>query len=86
MSRGLKLNEGIGYRETYRIRRTFPDKKFTEVTLPYKVVEKEARKRELSFDEFIKRFQVVAEYDNFEGVRYTFEEIPSESKEPDRVG
>lgn len=72
------MSEQIGYRETYRIRKTFRDKKFTEVTLPYRVVEKEARVRGLSFDEFIERFQVVAEYDNFEGVHYTFEEIPKE--------
>ena len=45
------------------------------VTMPYEVVEREARRRNLSLDEFLKRYQVVAHYDNFEGVIYTFEEI-----------
>lgn len=46
-----------------------------KVTFPYEVVEREAQKHTLTVEEFLKRFQAVAQYDNFEGVHYTFEEI-----------
>ena len=45
------------------------------VTMPYEVVEREARRRGLSLDEFLERYQAVAHYDNFEGIIYTFEVI-----------
>jgi len=44
------------------------------VTMPYEVVERESRRKGLSITEFLQRYQVVAHYDNFEGVYYTFEE------------
>lgn len=65
-----------GYRKEYRIRLAQGDKaKSTEVTFPYVVVEREARKLGLTIPEFLEKFQVVAQYDNFEGVHYHFEEI-----------
>lgn len=70
----------IGYRKIYRVRIPVPDRKSVEVTFPYEVVEREARSRGLTVPEFLERFQAVAEYDNFSGVVYTFEEIPRESK------
>ena len=69
------MSEVIGYRRTYRLRTAIPGKKSIEVTFPYQVVEKEARSRNLTVGEFLKRFQAVAEYDNFEGVLYKFEKI-----------
>ena len=42
------------------------------VAMPYEVIEREARKYNLSVDEFIQQYQVVAEYDIFDGVRYNF--------------
>jgi len=64
-----------GYRKEYLIRMPVEGRKSFVVTLPYEVVEREARKRQLTIPEFIERFQVVATYNNFEGVHYTFEEI-----------
>ena len=57
-----------------------PGKKCIEVTFPYEVVEKEARSRGLTTDEFLGCFQAVAEYDNFEGVLYRFVEIPERKR------
>jgi len=68
--------EKIGYRKTYRLRTAVPGKKCIEVTFPYEVVEKEARSKGLTIDEFLNRFQAIVEYDNFEGVIYRFQEIP----------
>ena len=72
------MSELIGYRRTYRLRTAVPGRKSLEVTFPYEVVEKEARSRGLTVDEFVGCFQAVVEYDNFEGVIYRFQEIPKE--------
>ena len=61
-----------GYRKTYRLRMAIPGKKSIEVTFPYEVVEREAAIRGITVSEFLERFEVIAEYDNFEGVRYSF--------------
>jgi len=74
------MAEQIGYRKTYRLRTAVPGRKCIEVTFPYEVVEKEARTRKLTIDEFLNRFQAVAEYDNFEGVLYKFVEIPDSAR------
>ena len=70
------MRKRIGYRKVYRLRVAVPGRKSIEVTFPYEVVEKEARNRGLTMDEFINCFQAVAEYNNFEGVIYKFQEIP----------
>jgi len=69
------MAEQIGYRKTYRLRTAVPGRKSIEVTFPYMVVEKEARRKGLTVDEFLNRFQAVCEYDSFEGVIYRFEPI-----------
>lgn len=63
------------YRKEYRIRRAVPASNSLEVTFPYKVVEREARRHDITVEEFIKHFQAVAHYNNVEGVLYTFEPI-----------
>ena len=65
-----------GYRKEYKIRLAQGDRaKTIEVTFPYEVVERAARKLGLTIPKFLEQFQVVAQYDNFEGVHYHFEEI-----------
>ena len=71
------MEELIGYRKTYRLRTAVPGRKSIEVTFPYEVVEKEARIRGLTMGEFLNRFQAAVEYNNFDGVIYKFEEMPS---------
>ncbi len=65
----------IGYRKTYRLRTAIPGRKSIEVTFPYEVVEKEARARGLTVDDFLRHFHVVCEYNNFDGVVYKFEPL-----------
>jgi len=73
------INKIEGYRKEYRVRLAQGmKKKSMEVTFPYEVVEREARKRGLSIPEFLNKFRAVAQYDNFDGVFYSFEKIPSE--------
>ena len=70
------MAEQVGYRKTYRLRTAVPGRKSIEVTFPYEVVEKEARSKGLTISEFLNRFQAIAEYNNFDGVIYRFQEIP----------
>jgi len=75
----MSLDEA--YRKTYKIRLAQGSKiKTAEVTFPYTVIEKEARKRRLTVEEFIDKYQIVAQFNNFEGVLYVFEEIPTNGK------
>lgn len=60
-----------GYCKTYKMRKLHNDK-YICVTLPYIVIQKEATNRGLTVNEFIDGYLAVVEYDNFEGVRYTF--------------
>ena len=80
------MPELIGYRKTYRLRIAIPGRKSIEVTFPYEVVEKEARSKGLTISEFLNRFQAIAEYDNFDGVRYTFQKIPQKESRKQEGG
>ena len=60
-------------RQEYRIRVPLKGAKSFIVTLPYEVVEREARRRGVDIEEFIENYRAVAQYDNFEGIHYTFE-------------
>ncbi len=48
------------------------------VSIPRVVIEREAEKRGLTIGEFLEQFKAVAQYNSFEGVLYTFEEIEAE--------
>ncbi len=48
------------------------------VSLPTIVIEREAERRGLTIREFVRQFRAVAQFDNFEGVLYTFEETKKE--------
>lgn len=64
--------ENVGYKKTYRLRCAVPNAKSIEVTFPYEVVQRQATINNMTVDEFIKLFEVVAEFNGFDGVRYTF--------------
>lgn len=64
-------------RKTYKIRRNVPGRDSVIVVMPFEVVEREARRFGITVDEFLDKYQAVAEYNGFEGVRYTFEKIPT---------
>lgn len=52
-----------------------PGAKSLEVTFPYEVVEREARKNGLSVDDFVRKYQVIAHFNSIDGVVYTFARI-----------
>lgn len=64
----------IGYKKEYRLKVLVRGRKSINVTVPYEVVQREAEKRDMTVDDFIASFVAVAEYNNFEGIRYTFKE------------
>jgi len=67
--------EELGYRREYTLRRANPSRHRTlEVTFPYEVVDREARKKNMSVDDFIKRFGVTVEWGNGDSARYTITE------------
>jgi hypothetical protein len=69
------------YRKIYRLRLSQGSRANSiEVTFPYQVVEKEARKLNMPVEEFIEKFQVIASFNGFDGVAYTFEEILKNGK------
>ena len=69
------MDRTIGYKREYKMRRIVPGRKYVIVGMPYEVVEREATIRDLTVDQFIKEFVMVAEYDNFDGIRYTFKAV-----------
>ena len=60
-------------RREYQIRVPVEGRKSFTVTMPYEVVEREARRRNLSLEEFLEKYKAVAHFDDFEGVFYSFE-------------
>lgn len=62
------------YKKSYKVRAVGPGA--YEVFIPKVVVEREAARRGLTPDEFIKQYQVTAYYDAFDGIFYRFEPLP----------
>jgi hypothetical protein len=77
-------NNVDAYRKSYKLRLSAGrSKNCIEVTFPFPVVEKEARKLGLSVDQFIEQYQAVAQYNGFDGVLYQFEKIEAVGGELD---
>lgn len=66
---------GDTYKKRYKIRALGEDGLNTVVSIPRPVIEREASKKHLSIEEFIKTHRAVAHYNNFDGVFYAFEKI-----------
>jgi len=66
------IHETHSLRREYRLRTAIPGKKYIEVTFPFEVVEREARKVNLTVEEFCEQYTAVALFDGFDGVFYTF--------------
>lgn len=73
------------YKRRYKMRAVGADGLNIVVSIPRVVIEREAEKYELTIEKFLEQFRAVAQYDNFDGVHYTFEEIKKE-KEPAPLG
>jgi len=63
------------YKRRYKMRALGENGMNIVVSLPRVVIEREAEKHGLTIPEFLEQFRAVAQFDNFEGVLYTFEEI-----------
>ena len=68
------------YKRRYKMRALGENGLNIVVSIPRVVIEREAEKCELTIEKFLEQFRAVAQYDNFEGVHYTFEEIKKEQE------
>ncbi len=66
------------YKKRYRMRALGEGGLNIVVSIPRVVIEREAERRGLTIGEFLEQFKAVAQYNSFEGVLYTFEEIEGE--------
>ena len=66
-------------RQHYRITINVKGKKSLRVGIPYEVVEREARRKGLTVEEFLETHQAVANYDSFDGVLYQFEPVEGQN-------
>jgi hypothetical protein len=70
----MREKQEIGYRKSYKMRIIVPGRKHIVVAIPYEFIERQAALRELTVKEFVAKFEAVAEYNGFEGIKYTFRE------------
>ncbi len=61
------------YRKSYKVRLVGKNLAGAEVTMPLLVIEKEARKHNLTVEQFLEQFVAIAQFNSIEGVLYTFE-------------
>jgi len=66
------------YKIRYKMRAVGQDGLNIVVSIPRLVIKREAEKRGLAVGKFLEQFKAVAQFDNFDGVIYTFEEIKEE--------
>jgi len=64
----------IGYRRVYAIRRPIAEKKSLEVTFPFELAEREARRLGQAVDDFIRTHGVIVEFNSSTTVTYTITE------------
>jgi len=63
------------YKRRYKMRAVGQDGLNIVVSLPRVVIEREAGKHGLTIPRYLEQFMAVAQFDNFEGVLYTFEKF-----------
>jgi len=61
------------YKRRYKMRAVGQGGLNIVVSIPRLVIKREAEKRVLTVGEFLEQFKAVAQFDNFDGVVYTFE-------------
>lgn len=66
------------YKRRYKMRAVGQNGLNIVVSIPRVVIEREAEKRGLTVGGFLEQFKAVAQYDNFDGIFYTFEETMEE--------
>lgn len=69
-----------GFHKYYNLRRPVPDQRSMEVMFPFEVIELAAQRRDMTVDEFLKKYQTDVEFDTSETVTYTIVERESNGK------
>lgn len=67
------MPEDVGYKQVYKMRQLVKGAKHITVAIPYQVIERQATIHGLTVEEFIVKYEAVAEYNGFDGVHYTFQ-------------
>lgn len=75
----MEIKKTGTYKKRYRINTIGREGLTKTVAIPPEVIARKAEEQGLTSEEFLKQFQMVAHYDNFDGVYYEFELIPEES-------
>lgn len=68
------------YKRRYKMRALGENGLNIVVSIPRVVIEREAERQELTIEEFLEQFKAVAQYDNFDGVMYTFEKVTEQKR------
>jgi hypothetical protein len=69
------MNDGT-YKKRYKMNSAGRAGETTTVAIPPEVIDRKAEEFGITSEEFVKKYQVIAEFNGFDGVRYTFEKIP----------
>ena len=69
------VEKEVGYTREYKMRILVKGRRYVSVAIPYEVIERQAKMRGLTVANFLDSFVAVAEYNNFEGIHYTFKEV-----------
>ena len=64
----------VYYKKQYKMRAIGADGLNTVVSIPPEVIRREAEKRGLTVPKFLEQFVAIAQYNNIDGVLYTFKE------------
>lgn len=63
------------FKKKYKMRSLGEDGLNTVVSIPRIVLQREADKQGISLDDFLKNYRAVAQFDNIDGIHYTFEKV-----------
>jgi hypothetical protein len=73
----------VFYKKPYKMRAIGDKRLNTVVSIPPEVIRRESEKRGISVPEFLEKYIAIAQYNNIDGVFYTFKEKDSENKKLD---
>lgn len=65
------VTKTAGHRKVYALRRAVTQSKSLEVTFPYQLIDREARKLGITIEQFLHGFNVCCEFDDSSTVTYT---------------
>lgn len=76
-----EINTSSMFKKRYKMRSVGEDGLNTVVSIPRIVLQREADKRGVTLEKFLKDYRAVATFDNIDGVYYTFEAIEPKEEE-----